>query len=169
MKRLKMLLILVFCLSILYLSWSCDNFIQKRYFLKIENKTDFDVCCYFYLVWGGGSEGVVYPDTALSFNKSELIFIKSSSEFRTSRAVSDINEWVASLPNDTISIFIFNNDTIENYSWETVQQNYKVLVRYDLSSEDVQNLYNKYGITEIPYPPDYRMKNMKMYPPYGTK
>jgi len=36
-----------------------------------------------------------------------------------------------------------------------------------LALTDVVTLKNKYGVPEIPYPPDERMKDMKMYPPYG--
>jgi hypothetical protein len=58
-------------------------------------------------------------------------------------------------------------DTINKYSWEEIQRDYKVLRRYDLSVEDFNLLYKKNGDSEILYPPDERMKYMKMYPPYG--
>jgi hypothetical protein len=73
------------------------------------------------------------------------------------------------IPSDTLSVFYFHVDTINKYSWEEIRQGYKVLRRYDLSIDDLYLLYNKYDIPEIPYPPDERMKNMKMYPPYETK
>ena len=41
---------------------------------------------------------------------------------------------------------------------------YLVLRRYDLTPADLELLN-----WEIPYPPDERMKNMKMWPPYGSE
>jgi hypothetical protein len=58
-----------------------------------------------------------------------------------------------------IYIYIFNQDTLNKYTWEEIQREYKVLQRYDLSSEDINLLYNKYKVPEIPYPPDENEKH----------
>ncbi len=62
---------------------------------------------------------------------------------------------------DTLSVFFFHQDTLQKYKWQEIKDKYKILKRYDLSLNDLQNLN-----FSIPYPPDETMKNMKIYPPY---
>ena len=71
-------------------------------------------------------------------------------------------------PNDTVSIFVFHSDTIRKYPWETIRDDYKILVRYDLSAEDINSMPRaRYGGDYlIPFPPSPQMENMHMYPPY---
>jgi len=71
-------------------------------------------------------------------------------------------------PRDTISVFIFHSDTLNKYPWETIRDNYNILVRYDLSADDIHNMEkvpwgNFYA---IPFPPSEDMKNVHMWPPY---
>jgi hypothetical protein len=135
--------------------------------LYITNNSIDAVSCYFYLAWNAGNEGIVYPDTTLvSLRTNEVINIKAGQTYHGSRPLSPIAEWVLSLPSDTLSIFFFSQDTLNAYSWEEIKHGYKVLQRYDLSVENIQTLLNKYEVPEVPYPPDERMKDMKMYPPY---
>jgi hypothetical protein len=152
--------------SLILLLECCKGFAEEHYNLQIKNNSSFNICCYFYLVWEGGNNGVVYPDTLLSFNKNELIYVNSEEKFTTSRPARPITEWVSSLPKDTISFYFFRADLLAEYSWEEIQCEYNILQRYDLSVEDIHALENQYGIPIIPYPPTEAMKNMKMYPPY---
>ena len=64
-------------------------------------------------------------------------------------------------PNDTLRLFIFQDDIVDNYGWEKVHDDYMILVRYDLSKEDIQRLN-----TDIHYPPTEEMRDVHMYPPY---
>ena len=64
---------------------------------------------------------------------------------------------------DTLLVFIFNADTLDFYGWDSVCANYKVLQRYDLSLEDLQYLDFK-----LCFPPSETMKQIHMWPPYGT-
>jgi hypothetical protein len=142
--------------------------IPVRYGLDITNNSTNMVVCYFYLAWEGGNKGIVYPDTTLvSLRANEMIGIKAGQTYHGSRPISSITEWILSLPSDTLSVFFFSQDTLNVYSMEEIRHEYKVLRRYDLSLENIKTLYNKYSVPEIPYPPDARMKDMKMYPPYG--
>jgi hypothetical protein len=59
------------------------------------------------------------------------------------------------------SIYVFDKQILSTITWDTVKSHYMVLCRYDLTPEDLELLN-----WEVPYPPDERMKNMKMYPPY---
>ena len=78
---------------------------------------------------------------------------------------------VLEFPDDTFSVYIFHPDTVAKYPLEYIQQEYKVLVRYDIGADDYykvpgtnRNKYKKW-IT-IPYPPIPSMASVHMYPPY---
>jgi hypothetical protein len=59
--------------------------------------------------------------------------------------------------------FVLDAYTWEHESSQTIIDNYLVLQRYDLGLEDIQKLG-----WSLPFPPTEAMKDMKMYPPYGT-
>ena len=62
---------------------------------------------------------------------------------------------------DTLSVFVFHIDTLLSHSWKEIRNGYKILVRYDLSAEDLESLKGK-----IYYPPTTAMRNIHMFPPY---
>ena len=115
------------------------------------------------VIFGGNN---IYPDTMFIIKPTGILKPYSHSNTPISFPLEDI---IKKTPKDTLSFFFFHADTLEKYPLEILQRDYKILRRYDLSSQDVIALKNKYGIPEIPYPPDERMKNMKMYPPYGSE
>lgn len=45
--------------------------------------------------------------------------------------------------------------------WEGIRDDYDILVRYDLTYDNLKVLNDT-----IPFPPTEAMKNMKMWPPY---
>ena len=63
---------------------------------------------------------------------------------------------------DSLFVYIFDAELIENTPWEVIAKDYLVLKRYDLTLEDLQRLNWK-----ITYPPTEAMKDVKQYPPYG--
>ena len=63
-----------------------------------------------------------------------------------------------------LMIFVFDAEIVENTPWEIVSKDYLVLKRYDVTLEDLQRLDWK-----ITYPPTEAMKDMKMWPPYGSE
>ena len=72
------------------------------------------------------------------------------------------NEWLSAMaPTDTLRLFYFHSDAIAQLGWNKIRDDYMVLVRYDLSQEDIYNLD-----AEIHYPPTDAMKDIHMYPPY---
>ncbi|GHT32419.1 hypothetical protein FACS189434_04140 [Bacteroidia bacterium] len=144
---------------------SCiDSFYERHYAYEIHNNSKYTTQVYIAVSSNGG----VYPDTTLSFVKDRITTtINPFSQFNSDYG-SSFEEIFSHFPNDTLSIYIFDRDTLNKYFWEEIQRDYKILQRYDLSFKDIQILQNKYGIPEIPYPPDERMKEMKMYPPYGN-
>ena len=111
-----------------------------------------------------------YPDT--TFEKLSNYELIKSHSYNFHHIKKPLDETIKiETPVDTVSIFYFHADTVSKYTWEIIQHDYKILRRYDLSSEDIRTLYGgKRGTyPEIPYPPDERMQDMKMYPPYGSE
>ena len=62
---------------------------------------------------------------------------------------------------DTIKVFVIKGDDMFAIDWGK-----DVLVRYDISYNDASYLLNDDGALELSYPPDTRMKNVKMWPKY---
>jgi hypothetical protein len=63
-----------------------------------------------------------------------------------------------------IIIFILNEAIITNTSINTIETNYMILQRYDLTPTDLQKLD-----WQVSYPPTEAMKDIKMYPPYNSE
>jgi hypothetical protein len=131
---------------------SCDY----NYSFVFSNNSTHDVCLFFGIIdWDFNR--ALYPDTAIIGSMGEVYRHGESKIYTYSDAREDT--WT-----NTICLFIFDKDTMNTYSWKQIQDDYKVLQRYDLSPENLQTL--KY---QISYPPTEAMKNMKMYPPYGSE
>jgi hypothetical protein len=136
--------------------------------IYIDNKSGFAISFYFPLV---GMEGGVYPDTTLFLiptQKSiyENFYIESGEGRARGLSNITVENWILTFPKDTVSIYIFEKDTLKAYTWEEIQRDYKILQRYDLSIEDLKKLSNEDDIPIITYPPTEAMKDMKMYPLY---
>ena len=143
MKVLKFTVLLF----VLFVFTNCD-YDQGFYF---HNDSTRDV--YIYLDAYGE---ILYPDTTILGYRRGVPYKKGDSfHYTYSREKGDL--WIG-----TFSLFIFDADTFNVYSWAEIQSGYKVLQRYDISKENIKAL--KYTIT---YPPTEAMKDVKMYPPYG--
>lgn len=60
-------------------------------------------------------------------------------------------------------IFVFNGDTLARHGIQYVMENHLVDQRYDLSLNDLKQLN-----WQLFFPPSAEMRNIKMWPPYGT-
>ena len=68
------------------------------------------------------------------------------------------------MPYDTMRVFVFDG----KYEDLLIPiENDLYLVRYDISIGDAQRLINEEGELEIHFPPDERMKDIKMWPKYA--
>lgn len=101
---------------------------------------------------------IVYPDTSLP-HTPRLI----EQEFTDVNRGTWKYEFKHHIPNDTLSFFIFHQDTLNKYPWGTIRKEYMILQRYDLSWQDLKVLNYEFF-----FPPTEIMSQMKMYPPYGT-
>lgn len=75
------------------------------------------------------------------------------------------------MPYDTMRVFVydglFRQDPYGPLAGNLVPiENDLYFVRYDISIEDARKLINDKGELEIHFPPDERMKNIKMWPRY---
>ena len=64
-----------------------------------------------------------------------------------------------SLFRQTVSLYIYNPDTLAKYKWQQIIDDYNILKRYDLILGDLQRLDFK-----VAYPPDAGMEGIQMYP-----
>lgn len=130
--------------------------------LVLANNSDRFLYCYINNSWPG--VGPTYPDTTLwgqTTHGYTLIEPRSRQIFET--LLGTKGEVTFGHIGDTISFAIFDADTIAAYPWDVINREYKIVRRYDLSIHDLQKLdYTLY------YPPNESMRDMKMYPPYGS-
>ena len=153
----KNLIIILFFTSLC----KCEYLVtDKKYSVTLMNNAEYSIGCYFTL---GGYYGTYYPDTLLPSSNSIYIIkeIKSGNRYHADSSFK-WEEIYSRLPKDTMSVFVFHSDTLKKHIWEEVRDRYMILKRYDLSFDDLKDL--KFEIT---YPPNEKMKDMKMYPPYG--
>ena len=150
MKQLKFIVFLPLILILV----ACPTPNYKHDF-RFSNNSNVDT--YLYLGVApreyGGSR---YPDTAVSEVRVGFLFKKGKEE------TYSYNYDYGNEPTETLCLFIFDADTFDIYDWKEIQDGYKILKRYDISYDDIKRL--KF---QISYPPDERMKDIKMYPPYG--
>jgi hypothetical protein len=148
MKLLKFIVLIFVFLTFT----SCDYY----HSFNFNNNSTHDVYLLLGVIEGDFNRGL-YPDTVIRGNMWMCGPINQgeSKYYVYSEAIKD--PWT-----NTVCLFILDADTIKSYSWEEIQDGYKVLQRYDISPENIKALKYK-----IPYPPSEAMKNMKMYPPYG--
>jgi len=156
---------LLFCLFFV----ACGHlYMDNKYSIEYINNSPYTIG-----VWGNITFDTLtdYPDTSLYNNVNCDFFEVASKTSKMSNGGLSVPfyEFVRdALYADTVSFFIIHTDTLVTNDCESIKQQYKILQRYDFSSEDLKKLTNKYGTATIPYPPIEEMKNMKMYPPYGT-
>ena len=62
-----------------------------------------------------------------------------------------------------VHFYVFDPDTVNVYSWDELRAGNKYLKRYDLYWKDFYPLKHN-----VSYPPTDAMRDVKMYPPYGT-
>lgn len=148
--------------------------------LSIQNNSDIGICYHFHSIKGWPTPPypyILYPDTTISFGS---IFLRGPIEPKQLYETQEYVEYAYS-EQDTVSLFIFderlykqevwvpvgNNDGhFTNPTWDKAIEDYDILVRYDLSKEDMDRCRQEDGVIVLCYPPDERMKDIKMWPPY---
>lgn len=136
---MKNLLIFLMCLFFIFSSTTCKDFhpFDRVYSFWVENSSDKLI---YFLVSHN------YPDTVIpdTYNKIKYVNPNSKTPYDSDEKWEEV---FAKLPLDTLSIFIFDADTMSYHDWQTVRNGYKVSKRYDLSFDDLDR--NK-GIITYP-------------------
>ncbi|GHT18487.1 hypothetical protein FACS189429_5100 [Bacteroidia bacterium] len=137
---------------------------EHEYYWYIDNNSSDTLSVYIAFAFCP----TVYPDTVMSDDMTFGGYISPGTKAPVRPTLLDWKQTLKELPKDTLSVYIISTDTMWHYTWQEIKENYKVLVRYDLGVPDIEKLLDNNGFPTIPYPPDERMKDIKMYPPYGT-
>ncbi|MBQ7280192.1 MAG: hypothetical protein IJR13_05685 [Bacteroidales bacterium] len=168
MKRIKF-----FLLIFLPLCSGCD-FMN---YLAIQNNSDYDI---FVIDPDKLNENyTVYPDTLLPDISSSDISMYRCTPGEKTFVIEHLNssEYIErlykSLHTDTLSFFIIKATDIDEYSYYNVRQKYLILQRYDMGIQQAIKYYNKEYFDNsqrrcLFFPPTEEMKDIKMWPPYGT-
>ena len=147
----------IFLVSLILVS--CEPFTEKFYTIELNNHSNSMIR---YTYDKTNNRNMNYPDTLIYDNRDNIFLSPLSANSNT--YIDSRKPWsevINNLPNDTLSFYIFAEDTINSYPWEIISTEYKVLKRYDFSVQDLESLNYK-----ISYPPTGQMKNVRMYPPY---
>jgi hypothetical protein len=129
-----MKIILINFLVIMTFAFSCKDHMEGKYFITFNNHSTRSV-----MIIDGLKDSKMnyYPDTLLPSTEPFLIEV-APNDF--GKIISSIKwtEVINNIPSDTLSIYVFDSDTIRFYDWSKIKSDYKVQKRYDLSLEDMQ-------------------------------
>ena len=147
MKNISIMLLanslLIFC--------SCvkDIFEQRNVPLHFKNNSQYSVVIFFN---DDQDNKAIYPDTIISnfIGGLNKLVRPMKSEILIESKATWKNIFETSVPNDTMSIFVIDSDTLTNQPWDTIRSRYLILQRYDLSLKDLEN--RNFEI-EYPYSP----------------
>ena len=164
MKKALLSLLLLMTFS------SCENFWESKGHLYIVFKNETNCSIYVDGSFDYPDTSLFDPDPSLSPNQTK---VEPFEECRTlylnmTTYESKFTHWIHhpsgdTMGIDTLIVFVINADTLATYGWECVKNNYLISQRYDVSLNDLQQLNWK-----LTYPPTVEMRNIKMWPPYGT-
>ena len=164
MKQFKFFMLTI-CILPLFLCAECH--MDQDYPMYMINSSNYSIISTINSISierGQYYPNISYPDTTLRKTRDFVGVPQENSEKKYAFEGTGTSwELVYKnlMPNDTLSVFIFDAEVLENTDWEEIRDNYMILKRYDLSLEDLQKLdFTLY------YPPTEEMKDIKMYPPY---
>ncbi len=99
---------------------------------------------------------VRYPDTSLDV---ELLHV--------AMAFQPVGNSLTLFYNSPLEVFKqYGVDTLSLYIIETGKP--QIIQRYDVSVADMDDLVGKHRASWLSFPPTEEMRNIKMWPPYGT-
>lgn len=149
--------------------------------LYLQNDSNTVITYYFPTHSTKPKDVPCYPDTSITFPWWKTIgegVVPKEKTLAFKGLVRGVYELHKA---DTLSFFIFDNRLIEsriwvedsesgghweNEAWDKAVEEYDVLVRYDLSLDDLNKLRDDKDLITLHYPPTPEMKHIKMWPPY---
>jgi len=163
-KKISPLAILVSCVFLC----SCEDWMAKHLGeseYSFKNKATYNISVYSMMIppCYYSNPATVYPDTTLPTQMPlQMREIEPNREYVYSYTRWTLEDIYNSFNTDTISYFVISTDTLEKYGWDSVRIGYRILQRYDYSVMDY------YPSGTPTFPPTEAMRNIKMWPPYGT-
>lgn len=149
MKTITLSLLIVFTTMSPLVCCDPCKFLGCYYGIDLQNDADFIVSSY----------GNISKSTSIPFKCPSLGITGGT---KCNSILSETKDWISAMsPTDTLRLFLFHRDSVNYLGWNKIRDDYMVLVRYDLSQEDIYRLGFK-----IHYPPTEAMKDIHMYPPY---
>jgi hypothetical protein len=125
------------------------------YLLFNQGCGDKEDSCHKTIIFVNNTEKIIYvesayeyPDTlAYRFNPnpildpthSEVLPNEENTQVLWSRDCIEL-AFKDLIPSDTLMVFIFDGQVLENTPWDTIISNYLVLKRYDLSLQDLEQM-----------------------------
>lgn len=169
MKTTKknMLAVILFIISLLLSSCFKDD-ANHHYRIPFKNNTGRRMYLDYHIYWNW-LPLLDHLDTVLNNRSidprvdSLASFVEPMEENTVAMFSTSFYEGELGICYDTLIVFVFDADTLEAVGWDVVCSEYKVLQRYDLSLENLQDLDFK-----LCFPPSEAMKHIHMWPPYGT-
>ena len=105
----------------------------------------------------------VTPQDTTVAGYQDALFLANCVKVGEVKKVYSVYEFDELFQYDTLRVFVVKDE----FSIEVpVDLEKEFLVRYDISYNDALDLLNEDGALELSYPPDVRMKNVKMWPKY---
>jgi hypothetical protein len=126
---IRIIITLIIAISLTACSNSCENpfGLPVAYTLHIQNNSNNLV---FYKI------SKIYPDTSIQDSLVTGGILQSKQQPYESRETW--SKFFEALPADTLSVFFFSPDTVRKYGWKQVQSKYLILIRKDISLQDLE-------------------------------
>lgn len=147
---------------------SCDSWMNEhlgREIVHFENNADYEISVFSAIFSPYDiSNWASYPDTNLPQQMPQIFTI----EPKKYRVVIDTRNTLSgiyrTIQTDTISVFVISTEQGAVLNWDSIRTSYAILQRYDMCFSDFQSMRGD----ELTFPPTPAMRNIKMWPPYGT-
>lgn len=143
--------------------WMSDHL--GRADLHFENSADYKISLYSIVIIPRiNLDTIIYPDTSLPYHKPTTLMDIDAHQW-VEVPVGGHIKWediYEHFGTDTISYFIFATDSLNMLGWDRIRESYNIVQRYDIGYCDL----GTFG--DMSFPPSEEMRNIKMWPPYGT-
>lgn len=165
-NRLKMkhsiVIGIAFCLTLS----GCESWMEEhlgRTIVDFQNNAEYEISVYSILIPPYSLHTIIYPDTNLPFAIPRVVDVKAGDYQTIYDSRTNLEDFYKEYSTDTISLFVFSTELMHTAGWDSIRNFYAVLQRYDISLNDFRSMF--YHPT---FPPTEEMRNIKMWPPYGT-
>ena len=154
----RVLLCLTFC--------GCETWMEDhigRTIVNFQNNAEYEISVCSALIPPYDSSVIMYPDTSLPLQMPRVVNIRTGDYQTIFDARTDLGDVYAQYRTDTISLYVFSTELLSTVGWDSLRTTYSVLQRYDICLNDFRLLHHY-----PTFPPTEEMRNIKMWPPYGT-